>query len=53
MDPHDDFEEYVERVAKTYGVTIEEAKQLNIVQQVKMYYDEKDKDANDIYCWKE
>lgn len=38
-----DFEEYVEKYCKQYELTPEEAKEHKLVQEVKSYYEEKEK----------
>lgn len=40
-----DFEEYLEKYCREYGLTPEEAKEHKLVQEVKAYYEERDRDS--------
>lgn len=42
----EDFEAYVERYCKSYGLTPEEAKEHKLVQEVRAYYEELNRETD-------
>ena len=48
-----DYDEYVKKYAKQHGLTIEEAKQEQMVKNYEKYLKEENKDTVSVYSWKE